>query len=99
VPATTGSSAALPEPGAAQNPRHDAGGATRRPGRPHIGRRVRWLSIASLGHTIALVAVPVLATRTGLPGVGCAVIALVMGVVVDTAITTYAGRVYGRRTG
>jgi hypothetical protein len=51
----------------------------------------RWLSVASLGHTVALIGVLFVVTRTGLPGVGCAGIALVTGVVVETAITAYAG--------
>jgi hypothetical protein len=50
----------------------------------------RWLSVASLGHTVALIGVLVVLTRTGLPGVACAIIALVAGVVVETAITLYA---------
>jgi hypothetical protein len=56
----------------------------------------RWLSVASLGHTVALIGVLVVLVRTGLPGVGCAVIALVTGVVVETVITTYAAGVTTR---
>jgi hypothetical protein len=50
----------------------------------------RWLSVASLGHTVALIGVLLLLVRAGLPGVGCAVIALVTGLVVDTVTTACA---------
>jgi hypothetical protein len=50
----------------------------------------RWLSIASLGHTVTLIGGLAILTRTGLPGVACAGIALVTGVAVETAITMCA---------
>lgn len=52
-----------------------------------------WLSAASLAHTLALVgALAVLISTTTLPGVACAAIALLAGVLVETAVTTRAVR-------
>jgi hypothetical protein len=53
---------------------------------------VRWLSVASLVHTVTLVGVLTVLTRTALPGVACAGTALVTGVAVDATVTLRAAR-------
>jgi hypothetical protein len=56
------------------------------------GGATRWLSVASLVHTLALVGVLLVLAATALPGVACAAVALVTGVMIEAAVTLHAAR-------
>jgi hypothetical protein len=54
----------------------------------------RWLSYAGLGHILVLGGALTALTRSGLPGVACAGIALTAGIVTETIVTGYGPRAF-----